>query len=337
MKLTTGTRVGSDLFGGRAPIIEIKPVKAFSVTSSWIRNRKITKIKSLNRYTWYNRVQYSTSISSKTVATRCLITMLSIKVAAEFLIFYSLLINLALSAKMSDDERLQHWPLGTKYRIRPSPPPQEPRNPSLSIKNQTDLLHLGGFISLDPMGISNNSFNFMMGGLAIKSLIDVGCARGVSAKFFHDQGARVLCVEASHEAVASSVLPRDKIVHHDFTLGPWWPEQTFDAAWSTEFVEHVGRQHMDNYLPIFHKSALIFITGSGFGGAHHVEVALPYSFIFCASYVTIHSFSFPSVFDSYRYLRSTGGGGGNLGYRRKALSTAAISPWSCASMPSGAA
>jgi hypothetical protein len=223
--------------------------------------------------------------------------MLSIKLTASLVFFYSLLIT--LSAVFTDEQLhfwSQHLRVGTKYRIRPSPPPQKPRNPSLSIKNQTDLPHLGDFVSLDPMVISNNSFNFMMGGLAIKSLIDVGCARGVSTKFFHDQGARVLCVEASHEAIANTVLPQDKIVHHDFSLGPWWPEQTFDAAWSTEFVEHVGRQYMDNYLPIFHKSALIFITGSSFGGAHHVEVCTTVQFYFLCQLCDLLLFLFPFCF-----------------------------------------
>lgn len=47
---------------------------------------------------------------------------------------------------------------------------------------------------------------------------------------------------------------------------------TYDVAWSTEFLEHVGRQYMRNYMPVFAKSALVFVTASGWGGWHHVEV-----------------------------------------------------------------
>jgi len=135
-----------------------------------------------------------------------------------------------------------------------------------------DKAHLGGFTNFDPAGVSNNTFNFLVGGLAIKSLVDVGCGKGVSTKYFYDKGVKVLCVEGSHDAVMQSLLPVDKVVEHDFSRGPWWPSQTYDAVWSVEFLEHVGRQYFDNYLPIFYKSALLFVTSSGFGGWHHVEV-----------------------------------------------------------------
>lgn len=112
----------------------------------------------------------------------------------------------------------------------------------------------------------------MIGVLAIKSIIDVGCGKGVSTSYFMDRGAQVLCVEGSHDAVMQSLLPPDKIVEHDFSRGPWWPSMTYDAVWCVEFVEHVERQFMNNYLPIFHKAALIFVTSSSWNGWHHVEI-----------------------------------------------------------------
>jgi len=59
--------------------------------------------------------------------------------------------------------------------------------------------------------------------------------------YFKKNGAKVLCVEGSHDAVMKSLLPPDLIVEHDFSRGPWWPEETFDAVWSVEFLEHVAR------------------------------------------------------------------------------------------------
>eukprot|EP00596_Hydrurales_sp_CCMP1899_P000890 CAMPEP_0119036722 /NCGR_PEP_ID=MMETSP1177-20130426/4628_1 /TAXON_ID=2985 /ORGANISM="Ochromonas sp, Strain CCMP1899" /LENGTH=300 /DNA_ID=CAMNT_0006996993 /DNA_START=253 /DNA_END=1155 /DNA_ORIENTATION=- len=137
---------------------------------------------------------------------------------------------------------------------------------------QNDGLHLGGFTNIDEMGISNNLWNFMMGPLGIKSFLDVGCGKGLSTKYFLDNGAEVLCVEGSHDGVMNSYLPQDKIVEHDYSRGPWWPERTYDACWSVEFLEHVGRQFMGNYHQTFRKCALIFATASGWGGWHHVEV-----------------------------------------------------------------
>ena len=112
----------------------------------------------------------------------------------------------------------------------------------------------------------------MLGPLAIRSVIDVGCGRGHSTSYFKSAGAQVLCVEGSHDAVTQSLLPPEVIVEHDFSQGPWWPENTFDAMWCVEFLEHVGRQYMHNYLPIMKKSALLFVTSSPTGGWHHVEV-----------------------------------------------------------------
>jgi len=72
----------------------------------------------------------------------------------------------------------------------------------------------------------------MLGPLAVLSMVDVGCGIGHSAKYFLDLGAKVLCVEGSHDATQQSVLPASAIVEHDFTRGPWWPEDTYDVAWA---------------------------------------------------------------------------------------------------------
>lgn len=135
-----------------------------------------------------------------------------------------------------------------------------------------DPLHLGGFTQRDQMGISTNLWNFMLGPLSIRSIVDVGCGRGHSTSYFMNAGAKVLCVEGSHDAVMQSLLPPEVIVEHDFSLGPWWPEATYDALWCVEFLEHVSRQYMHNYLPIMRKAALLFVTSSPTGGWHHVEV-----------------------------------------------------------------
>ena len=107
--------------------------------------------------------------------------------------------------------------------------------------------------------ISPALWDFMLGPLAVKSFIDIGCGRGYTSKYFLDNGARVICVEGSHDAVTQSVVPGRVIREHDFTRGQWWPDETFDVAWSVEFVEHVGRQYMPNYFPIFKMSALIMV------------------------------------------------------------------------------
>lgn len=99
-----------------------------------------------------------------------------------------------------------------------------------------------------------------------------GCGKGFSTMEFRQRGADVLCAEGSHDAVTQSILPPSLVVEHDFTRGPWWPDRTYDALWSVEFFEHVGRPYIPNYLPVLRRSALLFVSSSGFGGWHHVEV-----------------------------------------------------------------
>ena len=203
------------------------------------------------------------------------------------LLVYILAPATATRARTSEhtDRNHLYLPVGARYHLEKSPP----NKPSILLTDEEekkiaptrkiyggvkDKPHLGGFTEFDQSGVSSNAWNYLLGPIGVKSFIDVGCGRGYSTKYFMDNGAKVLCVEGSHDAVLQSMLPADKIVEHDFTRGQWWPDETYDLAWGVEFLEHVGRHFMQNYLPIFHKSALIFVTGSTWGGWHHVEVTV---------------------------------------------------------------
>jgi hypothetical protein len=137
-----------------------------------------------------------------------------------------------------------------------------------------DKAHLGGFTEIDLFGISPAVWKAMVNIIGVKTLMDVGCGRGISTSWFVTHGVKATCVEGSHDAVMQTMLPdpSTQLVEHDFSRGPWWPAETQDAVWCVEFLEHVGRNFHHNYLPIFRKSALIFATHSIWGGWHHVEV-----------------------------------------------------------------
>lgn len=145
-----------------------------------------------------------------------------------------------------------------------------------------DKAHLGGFTAFDPMGVSPTLWTHMVGHLGIKSLLDVGCGRGISTSWFIIHGLEyVACAEGSHDAVTQSIIPeiqnvpektKYEIIEHDFSRGPWWPSRTVDAVWCVEFTEHVGRNYQPNYLTAWRKAALVFFTHSLWGGWHHVEV-----------------------------------------------------------------
>mmetsp|Transcript_25625 Transcript_25625/g.59520 ORF Transcript_25625/g.59520 Transcript_25625/m.59520 type:complete len:255 (+) Transcript_25625:3-767(+) len=114
----------------------------------------------------------------------------------------------------------------------------------------------------------------MISSMNVHSLMDVGCGRGISTTWFLMHGVDALCIEGSHDAWESSMLPspQAQMIEHDYSRGPWWPSRTYDAIWCVEFLEHVGRNFHQNYLPTFRKAALIFATHSNWGGWHHVEV-----------------------------------------------------------------
>jgi hypothetical protein len=139
---------------------------------------------------------------------------------------------------------------------------------------EIDKPHLGGFTEIDINGLSPAVWTYMVQTIGIKSVLDVGCGRGISTTWFLMHNVDALCIEGSHDAYLRSMLPdkSTQMVEHDFTRGPYWPEKTYDAVWSVEFLEHVGRNYMKNYIPSFRKAALLFATRSKFGGWHHVEV-----------------------------------------------------------------
>jgi len=167
------------------------------------------------------------------------------------------------------------------------PPGKAQSLPSIRIENASllrarrnyggvgDKVHLGGFNgNIDAGGLSPALFRHMIEDLGVHSFLDIGCGRGFSTSWFSMHGADVLCVEGSHDAVEKSVLPdpSNQVVEHDFSRGPWWPEKTYDVAWSVEFLEHVNVQYHYNYVTALRKAALIFVTSSSGAGWHHVEV-----------------------------------------------------------------
>ena len=163
-------------------------------------------------------------------------------------------------------------PLGKSPKALPPVEVTKVKTNSIYDGAGVDPSHIGGSTVNDTMGQSPALWNHLLKNVNVRSVIDVGCGRGISTKWFLDHGADVLCVEGGSDAIKHSHLPRDKIVQHDFSRGPWWPEKTFDLAWSVEVMEHIGRNFAKNYLPLFKRAAIVFITFSRWGGHHHVEV-----------------------------------------------------------------
>jgi hypothetical protein len=84
-----------------------------------------------------------------------------------------------------------------------------------------DKEHLGGFVSgnVDMDGVSPSAWKVMLTEHGIKSVLDVGCGRGVSTSWFQMHGVKTQCVEGSHDAWEQSLFPNDMRVEHDFSRG----------------------------------------------------------------------------------------------------------------------
>jgi len=67
-----------------------------------------------------------------------------------------------------------------------------------------DKRHLGGFEIFDMDGISPATWKHMITKYGIKSVLDVGCGRGISTAWFITHGVRTLCVEGSRWVQQSS-------------------------------------------------------------------------------------------------------------------------------------
>jgi len=138
--------------------------------------------------------------------------------------------------------------------------------------DENDPQHIGGWLANDTQSWEPKLWNWLIHTQKIKSLVDVGCGSGLVTNYFHERGVDVTCLEGSSEGIQRSHLPADRIVHHDFSRGPWYPKKVVDLAYSVEFLEHLADEHMDNVMALFKSARYVIIAASKNGGHHHVNV-----------------------------------------------------------------
>jgi SAM-dependent methyltransferase len=134
--------------------------------------------------------------------------------------------------------------------------------------------HLGGYIQGGDDGTwFPRLWTWAIQRFELKSVLDVGCGEGHTAKFFQDQGCDVLGIEGCAEAIRHTAIP-GKIALHDFTTGPMRPGKSYDLVWSCEFLEHVEARYVPHMMATFaHAGKAIMITHGlpGQPGHHHVN------------------------------------------------------------------
>lgn len=135
--------------------------------------------------------------------------------------------------------------------------------------------HLGGYIpGGDPGTWCPHLWRWAIETFQVRSMLDVGCGEGHSARFFQQQGCDILGIEGSAEALASTAIP-GKVAAHDFTKGAFDVPRPFDLVWSCEFLEHVESRYEDNILATFAHSTKAILVTHAFpwqtDGHHHVN------------------------------------------------------------------
>lgn len=138
----------------------------------------------------------------------------------------------------------------------------------------SDESHLGGSgPNGDPITAMYDVWGYVCYKYGLHSVLDIGCALGFNARWLLDRGFDVIGVEGLPEYVVGSKLPRDRIVQHDYTTGPWVPSRDFDLGICTEFVEHVEAQFIPNFVATFKCCRYVLMTHAlpGQGGWHHVN------------------------------------------------------------------
>lgn len=135
--------------------------------------------------------------------------------------------------------------------------------------------HLGGYIrGGDPGTWCPALWRWAIDTFQVRSMLDVGCGEGHSARFFLEQGCDILGVEGCPQALADTAIP-GQVVGHDFTVGACQPPRPIDLVWSCEFLEHVESRYEDNILATFaHAQKAILVTHAFPGqddGHHHVN------------------------------------------------------------------
>jgi len=105
------------------------------------------------------------------------------------------------------------------------------------------------------------------------SVIDVGCGEGHVLNYFKKLGVKkILGIDGTRAVYEKSPVAEDILIV-DFYKGAFIPTETYDLAWSSEFVEHVSEDCIKNYFYIFLKSKYVVMSHAleNQGGHHHVN------------------------------------------------------------------
>jgi SAM-dependent methyltransferase len=126
--------------------------------------------------------------------------------------------------------------------------------------------HLGGHFGFTAMVVK--TFDYIREKYNIRSMLDIGCGPAGMVEYANYKGVYAIGVDGDPD-----LGEKPYTIIHDFTTGQLELDETFELVYSTEFVEHVDEQYVDNFMKLFQKGYYVFMSAAppGQGGHHHVN------------------------------------------------------------------
>ena len=127
--------------------------------------------------------------------------------------------------------------------------------------------HLGGHYDFTSM--LKPTLDLIKQKYDIKSMIDIGCGPGGMVEYANHIGIYSIGVDGDE-----TIKNNKEYIHiHDYTLGEYNSTESFDLAYSTEFLEHVEEKYIKNFISTFKQAKYIWCTAAvpGQPGHHHVN------------------------------------------------------------------
>jgi hypothetical protein len=126
--------------------------------------------------------------------------------------------------------------------------------------------HLGGHYNFTAMCLP--TLDYIKEKFNIKSMIDIGCGPAGMTEYANYIGIYAIGIDGD-----TSLGEKPYVKFHDYVEGPLELNETFDLAYSTEFLEHVEEKFISHFMPSFQKAQYVFVSAApkGQGGYHHVN------------------------------------------------------------------
>lgn len=130
--------------------------------------------------------------------------------------------------------------------------------------------HLGGHEG--ETHVDDGALSYLINKLNVKTMLDVGCGPGGMVKLAKEKNLIVTGIDGDDKVEREQDV-MSNIIIHDYCAGPYIPDTVFDLAWSVEFVEHVEKKYMQNFLETFKHCKYVAMTHAlpNQPGHHHVN------------------------------------------------------------------